>query len=129
MVEFANLHIQEEKKRFDEQKRAGPDEHWAGQKVDLPNVDRARSEGCEAQTSKAYKKEVAQDVGRIDSVIGFGAVFWRHRRIRSSLCSSNICLAEIVPLKKEGLPGHLRKRIRKAIAEVQLCRVASLAEI
>jgi hypothetical protein len=49
--------------------------------------------------------------------------------IRSSLSSSNICLAEISSLKKKGFVRRLSKGIRKAIAEVQLCGVASLAEI
>jgi hypothetical protein len=127
MVEFAHLHVKEEKKRFDDQQRAGPEEHGPRQKNDLPEMDLARAEDSGEQAGNTEKKEIAQDIGRVYAVIRLGAsrVCCHH----SSLCHFDVCLAEVHSLEKKGFTGRPRKRIREAIAKVQLRRVASLTEI
>ena len=35
MMEFAELHVEEEEQPFEDQQRAGPEEHGSGQEIDL----------------------------------------------------------------------------------------------
>jgi hypothetical protein len=48
---------------------------------------------------------------------------------RKPLCFANVGLAEIQPFEQERFTPGLRQRIGEAVAEVQLCRMPSLAEI
>ena len=69
MMVFADFHIDEEEKPFEDQQGTRPKEHRARKKSDLPKVDLARPKDSDKKASRADEKEIAQDIGRVYPVI------------------------------------------------------------
>jgi hypothetical protein len=105
MMEFAELHVEEEEQPFEDQERAGPEKHGSGKEVDRPQVNMARTESAYQKAHYADDQEIAQDIRCVDTVVGLGGVAVPHespstadKQSTGSSCRFNICLAEILSL-------------------------------
>ncbi len=72
MMEFAELYVEKEEQPFKNQQCAGPEEHWPRQEVDLPKVKMAWPENSDQKARYANDQEIAEDIRRIDTVVGTG---------------------------------------------------------
>ena len=69
MAKLSELHIEEERKTFEDQDQPGPKEHRPREKSTGTNLDMARPENSEQEAGNAKQKQIAQNVRRVDPVI------------------------------------------------------------
>ena len=80
-------------------------------------VNMARTQSADQKAYHADDQEIAQDIRRVDTVVGLGVAGWVAQSISSS-CRFKICLAETQSLVQQRFIRCLGKRIGETIAAV-----------